>query len=73
MWVIMLFGGEEFDFDERAEVGGGLRGGEVELADIASVLLEDRAILTEHGLAEVFPAVDAYGDGCDFVAIHLSN
>ena len=68
----MLFG-NEFDADERAEVGGALRRREMKLADIASVLLEYRAVLTEHGLAEVFPAVDAYGDGGDFVAVHLSN
>ena len=68
----MLFG-NEFDADERAEVGGGLRGVKMELADIASVLLKDRAVLTEDGLAEVFPAGDLDGDGGDFVAVHLSN
>ena len=68
----MLFG-DEFDFNERAEVDGGLRRSEMKLADIASVLLEDRSVLTEDGLAEVFPAVDAHGDGGDFVAVHLSN
>jgi hypothetical protein len=68
----MLFG-DEFDFDERAEVCGGLRGGKVKLADIAAVLLEYRSILTEDCLAEFFPAVDSYGDSCDFIAIHLSN
>lgn len=68
----MLFG-EEFDFNERAEVGGGLRRSEMKLADVASVLLKNRSILAEHGLAEFFPTVDAYGNGGDFVAVHLSS
>lgn len=69
----MLFG-DEFDFDKRAEVGRALRRSEMKLADgTSSVLLEDRAGLTEDGFTKVFPAGDLDGDGGDFVAIHLSN
>lgn len=69
----MLFG-EKFDFDERAEVGGGLLFREMKLADGAStVLLEDRAGLTEDGFTKVVPTGDLDGDGGDFIAVHLSN
>ena len=64
----MLFG-NEFDADERAEVGGGLRGGE----GVESHVAGDEA-LDVHGVPEdlLIQQVKLWveADGCQFVFIH---
>jgi hypothetical protein len=47
--MIMVLFGNEFNLDERAEVGGGLRGGEVKLAMLASKLSPHGICLAKNG------------------------
>lgn len=61
---------KEFDADKRAEVSWGLWGGEVELSEVPAVLFEDCFRLSEDNASKFFPTVNAYGYGCDFVAIN---
>ena len=69
MWVIMLFG-NEFDADERAEVGGGLRGGEGERADLAAVGFLDGLGRAEDEVAEGHPIVDGHADDGDLICAY---
>ena len=66
--MVLLFG-KEFDADEGAEVGGGLRGVEMELTDVPAILFKNCVRVSEDDATQFFPAVNAYGYGCDFVAI----
>jgi hypothetical protein len=51
--------GEEFDFDEGAEVGGGLRGGELhDVGSTATELFKDRLGVTEHSAAKFLRVCD---------------
>lgn len=68
-WVIMLLG-DEFDADERAEVGGGLRGGEGERADLASVGFLDGLGRAEDEVTEGHPIVDGHADDGDLIGAY---
>lgn len=65
----MLVVGKEFDADERAEVGGGLRGGEAVDGNVAL----DQAF-DVHGVPEDLliqqVKLRVETDGCQFVFIH---
>lgn len=65
----MVLFGNEFNADERAEVGGGLRGGEGERADLAPVGFLDGLGRVERQVAEVLPVVHGHADDCDFVGV----
>jgi hypothetical protein len=57
--IMVLFGGEEFDADERAEVGGGDRFGKLnDVGSTAAKLFEDRLGVSEDGLTQGLPVVD---------------
>ena len=57
--VIMLFGGEEFDADERAEVGGGLRFGKLDdERSAAAELFKDGLGVTEDSAAKFLRVCD---------------
>ena len=55
----MLFGGEEFDFDERAEVGGGDGFGELDdERSAAAELFKDRLGVAEDSAAKFLRVCD---------------
>jgi hypothetical protein len=55
----MLFG-DEFDADERAEVGGGLRSVEGVSTNLSAISFLDWLCAGEDEFAEVLPAIDSH-------------
>jgi hypothetical protein len=56
---VVLFGGEEFDADERAEIGGGDGLGKLnDVLSAATKLFKDRLGVSEDGLTQGLPVVD---------------
>ena len=68
--VIMVLFGNEFDADEGAEVGRGLRGGEGERADLAAVGFLDGLSAGEGKVAEGHPVVDGHADYGDLIGAY---
>jgi len=63
----MVLFGKEFDFDERAEVGGGLRGVKCKRADLAAVGFLDGLGVREDEVSKGRPIVDGYADNGDLI------
>ena len=63
----MVLFGDEFDADEGAEVGGGLRGVEGKRADLAAVGFLDGLRAGEGKVAEGHPVVHGYADNGDLI------
>ena len=69
----MVLFGNEFDADERAEVGGGLRGGEGDhdLGGRDGALFDFNAMEDDgHDRVRAQGAVDSAHQVCDFVSSH---
>lgn len=62
--------GNEFDADERAKVGGGLRGVEGEGADLAAVGFLDRLSAVKGKVAEGHPVVDGHAEDGDLICAY---
>lgn len=67
-WVIML--GNEFDADERAEVGGGDGFGEGKRADLAAVGFLDGLSVREGKAAKGHPVVNGYANDGDLIGAY---